>query len=214
LADAKEIAACTPHPVDPKGLNQNASLPFGLTTGHMLSAMQEFIDLLGFLNAQMVAKQVPRLESFFMTANFSSFVGELMVVNIAKFCPTITKNKYHNGYPDLIPVGHYPGDSAQHGDVGIEVKASHYIRGWQGHNAEDGQLMVFMFDSNRPNDKTAPMPFRFLAVATAFLSKSDWSFSGRKGASRRTITASVTDAGRQKMLANWVYRDPEFPNLW
>ncbi len=35
----------------------------------------------------------------------------------------------------------------------------------------------------------------------------DWLFSGRSATSRRTITASVTESGYQKMLANWVYND-------
>jgi hypothetical protein len=35
----------------------------------------------------------------------------------------------------------------------------------------------------------------------------DWAFSGRSATSRRTITASVTQGGVQKMKANWVYED-------
>jgi len=66
--------------------------------------------------------------------------------------------------------------------------------------------MVFAFDSNRPKD-TTPRPFRFVMVLGAQLSKSDWLFSGRSETSRRTITASVTDSGYQKMRANWIYQD-------
>lgn len=35
----------------------------------------------------------------------------------------------------------------------------------------------------------------------------DWSFSGRKNQSRRTITASVTKTGFDKMTENWIYHD-------
>jgi hypothetical protein len=67
--------------------------------------------------------------------------------------------------------------------------------------------MVFVFDSNRPKDKDlAPRPFRFVKVVGAQLKKDDWLFSGRSDTSRRTITASVTDTGYQKMEANWIYR--------
>lgn len=65
--------------------------------------------------------------------------------------------------------------------------------------------MVFVFDSNRPTDLT-PRPFRFAMVVGAQLSQSDWISAGRSATSRRTITASVTDSGYQKMTANWIYK--------
>jgi hypothetical protein len=39
----------------------------------------------------------------------------------------------------------------------------------------------------------------------------DWSFSGRSASSRRTITASVTKSGYEKMSANWIYEDSNLP---
>ena len=162
-----------------------------------------------------------------MQANFSSLVGEFMVRSIPRYDAGVARNRYHNGYPDLVPKGHYPNDAVQHGVLGLEVKASRYFRGWQGHNAEAGWLMVFMFSVDCGPDlldlETAdiqegaprlqpvaqaanpPQPFRFVRVAAAQLEESDWTFSGRSGTSRRTITASVNDSGRRKMLANVVY---------
>ncbi len=35
----------------------------------------------------------------------------------------------------------------------------------------------------------------------------DWKFSGRSETSRRTITASVTPQGYEKVMANWIYRE-------
>lgn len=147
-----------------------------------------------------------------MPADFSSMVGEFMGVTLPKFCPTIAKNNYHNGHPDIVPAGLFVDDAAQHSDKGIEIKASRYLRGWQGHNPEDTWLMVFVFDSNRPVDQT-PKPFRFIKVVGARLVKSDWNFAGRKGESRRTITASVTKSGYEKMTANWLYQDFDLPKF-
>jgi hypothetical protein len=73
--------------------------------------------------------------------------------------------------------------------------------------------MVFVFDSNRPidvNKGIAPKPFRFVKVVGASLTTADWNFSGRSETSRRTITASVTTSGYEKMEANWIYRDLTF----
>lgn len=201
-----ELAACNPLVLDANGFNQSVDLPHGLELKHVQSAMNDFLIFIGFVNAQLHTKQIVRLESMLMPANFSSIVGEFMSSTIPKYCPSIVKNRYHNGHPDLIPATMFPNDAVQHAPYGIEVKASRYLRGWQGHNPEDVWLIVFVFDSNRPKD-LAPRPFRFVKVVGAQLTKDDWLFSGRSETSRRTITASVTESGYQKMMANWIYQN-------
>lgn len=201
-----EQEACSPKPIDDNGFNPATVLPYGLHIDHIYSAMGAFLDFLGFVNLQLHTKGIARLGTMLMPANFSSIVGEFMSSTLPHYCPALVKNKYHNGHPDLIPVGMFPNDAVQHSSHGIEIKASRYLRAWQGHNPEDVWLMVFAFDSNRPKD-TTPRPFRFVMVLGAQLSKSDWLFSGRSETSRRTITASVTDSGYQKMRANWIYQD-------
>lgn len=211
MYDDLEVVACTPHPVLPDGFNPDVEIPYGCTPQHIQLAMNDFVNFLGFINQQLHTKEIERLEVMLMPANFSSIVGEFMSSSIPKYCSTVVKNKYHNGHPDIIPAGHFPKDAVQHADEGIEIKGSRYLRGWQGHNPEDTWLMVFMFDSNRPTDMAKgidPRPFRFVAVFGARLTKDDWLFSGRSEISQRTITASVTRSGYQKMMANWIYRDP------
>lgn len=201
-----ERAACTPIPLKEGGFNPEVELPYGLTIAHLAAAMNGYLDFLRFINIELNRREISRLEMMLMPANFSSIVGEFMTTNIPKFCSALVKNRYHNGHPDLVPAGQFTNDAVQHSDQGIEVKASRYMRGWQGHNPEDIWLMVFVFDCNRPND-VVPRPFRFMQVLGARLSTSDWLFAGRKEGSRRTITASVTESGYSKMTANWIYRD-------
>lgn len=207
-----ELKACTPHPLHREGFNFSADLPYGLEVDHVRSSMNAYLDFLGFINQQLHTRGLQRFEKMIMPANFSSMVGEFMGVTLPKFCPTIAKNNYHNGHPDIVPAGLFVDDAVQHSDKGIEIKASRYLRGWQGHNPEDTWLMVFVFDSNRPVDQT-PKSFRFIKVVGARLVKSDWNFAGRKGESRRTITASVTKSGYEKMTANWLYQDLDLPKL-
>lgn len=210
--DELERAACIPHPIHPEGFNPSAVLPHGLATGHIRTAMEEFQDVLGFINTQLNSRQLPRFERMIMQASFSGFVGEFAVTAIPKYCPTLAKNRFHNGHPDMVPAGAFPGDSVRHAPgVGIEVKGSRYLKSWQGHNAERSWLMVFVFESGRPTDESkgvTPMPFRYLTVLGAQLETEDWLFAGRSATSRRTITASVTATGYEKMVANWIYRDP------
>ena len=204
-----EVAVGLPEPVDPKGFNRRAILPYGLKPLHVRKAMDEFVDFLGFINQQLTARDMLQLEAMLMPANFSSIVGEFMGTAIPRFCRSLVKNQYHNGHPDLIPANQFPGNAAQHSDRGVEIKASRYPSGWQGHNPEDTWLLVFVFSSDRPRDAalgSPPRPFRFEQVLAAQLQQADWSFSGRADGSRRTITASLTASGFEKMAANWVYR--------
>ena len=209
-----EYVACQPTPVLASSFNPSANIPYGCTTDHIHQAMNDFIEFLGFINQQLHTKGIKRLESMLMPANFSSMVGEFAIASIPNYCSSLVKNQYHNGHPDLIPADRYPNDAVQHSSEGIEVKASRYLRGWQGHNPEETWLMVFVFDSNRPSDEMKgiqPKPFRFVKVVGARLTRQDWSFSGRSEKSRRTITASVTKSGHQKMMANWIYKAPGLP---
>lgn len=203
-----ELLACKPARVRQGDFNPKAKIPYGCTVKHLEASMNDFIDFLGFINSQLNSRDLSRLETMLMPANFSSMVGEFMAASLPKYCPSIVRNRYHNGHPDLVPVGVFTNDAVQHADKGIEIKASRYLSGWQGHSAESIWLMVFVFDSNRPVDKAgekAPIPFKFVKVVGAKLTVQDWQFSGRSETSRRTITASVKPSGAQKMEANWLY---------
>ncbi len=54
-------AACTPVPINPNGFNQNSRLPYGLQIHQLHQAMNNFLDLLGFVNTQLYSKGIPRL---------------------------------------------------------------------------------------------------------------------------------------------------------
>lgn len=189
-----------PEPPEQGGFNPNAEIPFGVTTSHVCAAMQDFVEFMKLIDTQLHRKEMASLENTMMQANFSSLVGEMMAAQIPKHCPTIVKNKYHNGHPDLLPAGEYPHDAAQHaGGHGIEVKASRYLQGWQGHNAEDVWLMVFVFQSGREGAKVKETPrFKFLLVAGALLSKRDWQFSGRSETTGGRLPPALSLRARQR----------------
>ncbi len=205
-----DLAFCAPEVPSFDHFNPETIIPFGVSIEHIYRAMLDITDFLRTVDTELVRKGMARLEDMLMPANFSSMVGEFITSNLPKHCPSITKNTYHNGHPDLLPAGKYPNNAAQHVGVdGIEVKASRYLKGWQGHNPEDVWLMVFVFESGRPSDAIkGRLRFRFVAVYGALLEKTDWQFAGRSQTSRRTITATVLPSGFVKMAQNWVYRAP------
>ena len=177
--------------------------------------MRAINDIYAYLHALNRASRdygYDRLEDVMRAADFSGFLSELTVRAVAKATddeassPGLRSNRWKNGRPDLVPRGLYPGDAAQHGDDGIEVKASRYRSGWQGHNIERGLLLIVQFAIDVT---TQPVYDRFPTVIervmVAHLDEGDWSFSGRSETSRRTITASVTASGATKLRSNSVY---------
>jgi hypothetical protein len=151
VPSSAEERACHPVSVDRSKFNPAAVIPYGLTIEHIAKAMEEFIDFLGFINGQLHGRSLQRMETMMMPANFSSLVGEFAITAIPKHCKRLVRNEYHNGHPDLLPAGMYPGSSKQYAEEEIEAKGSRYARGWQGHNPEACWLMAFVFDSSRPH---------------------------------------------------------------
>jgi hypothetical protein len=203
-AQGKKEAA-SPVALEEEHFNPDPNLPYRLEVEHVGQAMKDFNQWLRTINKSLVTDDLERLEDIAMPANMSSIVGEFMHTQIPKYCSDLAQNTYHNGHPDMIPAGMYEDNSVQYGDHGIEVKASRYRGGWQGHNAENCWLMVFHYDSNSPNDPEPIRPFSLDGVFIAKLKEEDWSFAGRSEDSRRTITASVLASGRDRMIDNYVY---------
>lgn len=183
MSSQLELAACTPLPVSSDGFNPAAVLPFGLTTEHVRHAMNDFVRLMRVANVQLHGEGIQRLEAILAPANFSGMVGDFMAATIPNYCAGLARNMYHNGHPGMIPRGRFPDDSVQYAHEGIEIKASRYVAGWQGHNPENAWLMVFVFDSNRPTDAAkgvAPRPFEFRMVVGAQITEADWGVAGRR----------------------------------
>jgi hypothetical protein len=69
--------------------------------------------------------------------------------------------------------------------------------------------MVFRYIVGKQHDEQV-VPLTFVEILCAKLTKRDWSFSGRKGASRRRPTASITTSGVEKLRSNFLYRLPGY----
>lgn len=109
------------------------------------AALDDVYDFFYNVNKFLVEKGWDRLEETLSAASLSGMLSEMVVQGISKRSATMTKNRRHNGRPDLVPTGHYENEAVLHGDEGIEVKASRYGSGWQGHNVELGWIMIVQY---------------------------------------------------------------------
>ncbi len=193
--------------LDHKYVNRNVALPYHLTVDEVSNAVMETHRLFNGINDFLVNNGFRPMEELLLGNSFSGILSELLVKNIARVSSTLIANLKVGGHPDLLPKGHYSSNLVLKGDEGIEVKTSIQKGGWQGHNPEDSWLLIFRYMVGMQDDKQV-VPLTFVEILCAKLTKKDWSFSGRKGASRRTPTASITTSGVEKLRANFLYRLP------
>lgn len=195
----------------PRGFDQQLDLPYGLRVAEVRAALEDVYDFLYNVNTFLTRKGWERLEETLMAATFSGVISEMLVQSISKQSKSVVKNQYHNGRPDLVPRGHYESDSVLQGEEGIEVKASRNAGGWQGHNVESGWILIFHYQVDLEAEPVEDrQPTKFARVLLAQLDEVDWSFSGRREGSRRTITASILRSGMEKLLARPLYLDPTY----
>lgn len=199
----------------PGYFHHEAELPHGLTVEDVRSSMQDTCDLLSAMNEFLVGQGHQRLEDIVLGNSFSGILSEFLVKGLSAHSRELTRNLQVGGHPDLILRGTYPDDKILRAEEGVEVKVSRQRGGWQGHNPEDVWLLVFRYKKvdealqrGLPVEEREPMTF--IEVLGAQLRKQDWSFSGRSGESRRTITASIARAGMARLRANPIYRDPAY----
>ncbi len=207
----EELERATPEPVNSGGFNPDVELPYGLTTEHVRRAMEDFVNFLGFINEQLHSRGLERQESMMDSAGFSGMVGGFMDSGISKYCPTprTTTTMDTRTYSLRAATPMMPHSTSEKGSR---------LKGRVGE--ADGRATTprisgswsFSTTSNKPADLAQTIdlrPFRFVQVLGARLTKKDWNFSGRRGESRRTITASVNKHGARKMRENWIYEAPE-----
>jgi hypothetical protein len=197
-----------PTQLDSQYVNRRASLPHGLRVDEVEKAVAETYRLLHGLNDYLVGAGFLSLEELLLGNSLSGIISEFLVKNIGRASTTLEANLKVGGHPDLLPKGHYASNLVLKGDAGIEVKSSIQAGGWQGHNPEDCWLMVFRYAVGEQKNGTK-LPLTFVEILCAEVKQSDWSFSGRKGASRRTPTASITASGVEKLRRNFLYRLPD-----
>lgn len=195
----------------PKGFSETVVLPYDLRASEVKAAIDDIYDFLYNINRFLTDRGWNRLEETLSAATFSGVMSELVVEGVSKRSATVIKNQYHNGRPDLVPRGFYGADGCLRGNDGIEVKASRWSNGWQGHNVEDGWIMICQYyidKDTHPIENRSPT--KIDRIMCARLDESDWSFSGRKEGSRRTPTASIKRSGVLKLAGNAVYLDPDY----
>jgi hypothetical protein len=190
-------------------------LPYNLRDTDFVRMVEDVHGMLHEVNVKLNALGYDRLEELLDPAGFSGLISRSVVDRLASASKSssLTPNRYHNGYPDLLPRGMYAGDAVAHGGAGgLEVKASRYESGWQAHGPRSGWFCVVPFELDH-NDNVAlhdREPTKLRAVLVAELAEQDWSWQPAKEGKIRSGTASVRPSGEAKLRRGAVWIDPEY----
>jgi hypothetical protein len=186
--------------------NARAELPFDLRLKDFALAMQDLYDFFFDVNKLLSRKGLKRLDDMLRPAAMSGIISDMLTASLARHSRALVENRYHNGHPDLILRGRYPGDSVKAGEFGVEIKSTRK-RGGQvdTHGARNQWMCVFVYEidsKTEPTMKRRPMRFTELYLGQVRISDFRKNPRGELG----TRTATLSALGIEKLRKSWVYR--------
>lgn len=187
------------------------NIPYGLQPIHFVRMAEDIHRFLYELNAQLNKMGYPPLEDLHDSAGFSGLISRFAAERLWRASNGLVLNRYHNGYPDLIPDGFYPDNSVEEGTNGFEIKASRYSSGWQGHTVRAGWFAVIQFNIDDRNKGFAERrPTRVECILAAELENDDWKWHPAKPGKSRSGTTQIVSKGVEKLRSSAVFVHPEY----
>ena len=194
------------HP-DRSKFNETAALPYELRHEDFALAMQDVYDFLFDVNSHLNGKGIRRLDDLLRPAALSGLISDMMTASLARHSRVLVENGFHNGHPDLIVDGVYPGNAVRAGEHGVEVKSTRKPGGAvDTHGARNQWMCVFVHridNATEPATDRAAMRFTEIYLAPVTVDDFRRNTRGELG----TRTATLHRAGIRKLRGNWVYLD-------
>ena len=192
--------------VAPSGFNRELKLPYELRVKDFDLAMQDVYDFFFDVNSNLLGKGLKRLDDLLRPAQMSGFVSDMLTASLANHARSLTENRYHNGHPDLLVEGVYPGNSVAAGEDGLEIKTTVKKGGGVDfHGARDQWLCVFVYETDRVTEPArARKATVFTEVYVGYVTVDDFRRNDRSELGTRT--ASLDRDGIRKFRRNWLYR--------
>jgi hypothetical protein len=194
--------------VDQAKFNWGFQYPYGLRQLDFQSAMQDVYDFFYDVNNFLMERGLERLDDMLRAANMSGIVTDMLTASLGKHSRSLVPNVYPNGHPDLVVNGVYPGNAAQAGAQGVEIKSTRKRGGAvDTHGARIQTMCVFVYEIDT---KTEPAimrrPMRFTEVYLGQVDLEDFRKNARGELGTRTAT--LHRQGILKLRKNWVYLNP------
>lgn len=189
--------------------NPQALYPFNLRALDFEGAMQDVYDFFYDVNAHFNDRRLPRLDDMLRPAICSGVISDMLTESLAKHSRSLTVNAYHNGHPDLLVRGVYPGDSIKSGSEGVEIKSTRKSGGAvDTHGARKQWMCVFVYAVDSTTEPAIDrIPLRFTEVYLGQVEPDD--FRRNERSELGTRTATLDRDGIRKLRSNWVYKEAQ-----
>lgn len=194
--------------VDRSKFNQELQLPYELRPADFELAMADVYDFFHDVNTNLVHKGLQRLDDMIRPAALSGMLSDMITDSLAQKSRSLTVNLHHNGHPDLIVQGRYPGNNVKSGEAGVEIKATRKTGGAvDTHGARNQTLCVWVYevdnDRAKPAHERNPLIFREIYIAEVTVDDFRKNARGELG----TRTATLHAEGVKILRQGWIYRD-------
>jgi hypothetical protein len=168
--------------------------------------MQDVYDFFYDVNRGLLERGLERLDDMLRPAIMSGLLSDMLASSLAKHSRTLADNSYHNGHPDLVVRGVYPGNAVKSGSEGVEIKTTRKQGGAvDTHGARDQWMCVFVYGVDthtEPARDRSPMTFQEVYISQ--VTRADFRKNPRGELGTRTAT--LHRKGIEKLRQNWVYK--------
>ncbi|MEF3366904.1 hypothetical protein V3H18_10205 [Methylocystis sp. 9N] len=192
--------------IDRASFNPHAIYPFSLRQSDFEHAMEDLYDFFYDVNQLLLDKGLKRLDDMLRPQALSGIISDMMTASLARFSRSLVENAHHNGHPDLVLRGKYPGDAVASGQEGVEIKSTTKRGGAvDTHGARNQWMCVFVYEvdvTTEPASARAPM--QFVEVYLAKVEEAD--FRRNKRGDLGTDTATLHRDGLKKLRAGVIYK--------
>ena len=192
--------------VDATKFNSTAALPYELRLRDFEMAMQDVYDFFFDVNRGLVERGLLRLDDILRPAIMSGLLSDMVTSSLAKHSRALVVNCYHNGHPDLVVNGKYPGNSVKSGTEGVEIKTTRKRGGAvDTHGARDQWMCVFVYEVDAESEPTLTRAqMTFLEIYLGQVTRDD--FRKNQRGELGTRTATLHKDGIEKLRRNWIYK--------
>ena len=185
--------------------NADVTLPYALRLKDFEMAMQDIYDFFHDINEGLIRRGLLRLDDILRPAIMSGLLSDMLTASLSKHSRSLTVNCYHNGHPDLIVNGVYPGNRVKAGEQGVEIKTTRKSGGAvDTHGARNQWMCVFVYEVDcltEPAKDRGPMTFSEIYLGKVTLED----FRKNSRSELGTRTATLHKSGIEKLRKNWIY---------
>jgi hypothetical protein len=192
--------------VAPSGFEKVEDLPYGLQIRDFRNTLDALYDYFEAVNVALMARGLEWVEHTVRPAAVSNMISDLAAAALAKYSNGLVENRQHNGHPDLIPRGMYPGDAIHAGGEGVEIKSTKG-RVADTHGARAGWVCQFNY---RVDDEPVIARRRPTIISHVYLARVTTDLFRRnvRRSELGTNTSTLDANGLRVLRAGLIYKDP------